>query len=123
MGSDTTVIYHVADLGDHPADERGVHLHGEDHFLPGGSSQRVLDPLYFDTKRLPLLWGEAQRDKREHLHVAIDDNSRFLIADIFPDKGQYSSAMHLEEVIEFSPFAIEETYSDNGSAYRGRKSA
>jgi transposase InsO family protein len=77
--------------------------------------------VHFDTKRLPLLWGEAIRDKREHLHVAIDDNSRFLIADIFPDKGQYSSALHLQEVIDFSPFAIEEAYSDNGSAYRGRK--
>lgn len=77
--------------------------------------------IHFDTKRLPLLWGEAIRDKREHLHVAIDDYSRFLVADIFPDKGQYSSAMHLQEVIDYSPFSVEEAYSDNGSAYRGRK--
>jgi transposase InsO family protein len=77
--------------------------------------------VHFDTKRLPLLWGEAIRDKREHLHVAIDDFSRFLVADIFPDKGQYSSAMHLEEVIETAPFEMETAYSDNGSCYRGRK--
>jgi transposase InsO family protein len=77
--------------------------------------------VHFDTKRLPLLWGEAIRDKREHLHVAIDDYSRYLIADIFPDKGQYSSAIHLQEVLDYSPFTVEETYSDNGSAYRGRK--
>lgn len=76
--------------------------------------------VHFDTKRLPLLEGEAIMDKREHLHVAIDDYSRFLVADIFPDKGQYSSAMHLEEVIETVPFNLESTYSDNGSAYRGR---
>ena len=77
--------------------------------------------VHFDTKRLPLLWGEAQRDKREHLHVAIDDYSRRLIAEIFPDKGQYSSAIHLEVVIETAPYAIENTYSDNGSRYKGRK--
>lgn len=76
--------------------------------------------IHFDTKRLPLLFGEAICDKREHLHVAIDDHSRYLTADIFPDKGQFSSAIHLQEVIDFSPFAIEEVYSDNGSAYRGR---
>ena len=77
--------------------------------------------VHFDTKRLPLLRGEAMNCKREHLHVAVDDYSRHLIADIFPDKGQYSSATHLEEVIRTSPYNIEETYSDNGSAYRGRK--
>lgn len=77
--------------------------------------------VHFDTKRLPLISGEAKLDKREHLHVAIDDYSRYLIADIFPDKGQYSSAMHLEEVIRTAPFKIETAYSDNGSAYRGRK--
>lgn len=76
--------------------------------------------VHFDTKRLPLLSGEAVRDKREHLHVAIDDFSRYLVADIFPDKGQYSSAIHLEEVIETAPFNTETAYSDNGSCYRGR---
>jgi len=77
--------------------------------------------VHFDTKRLPLLRGEGIRDKREHLHVAIDDYSRHLTADIFPDKGRYSSAIHLEEVISQAPFNTEETYSDNGSAYWGRK--
>ncbi len=77
--------------------------------------------VHFDTKRLPLLKGEALRDKREHLHVAVDDHSRHLIADIFPDKGQYSSAIHLEEVINTAPFTVENTYSDNGSCYKGRK--
>jgi transposase InsO family protein len=77
--------------------------------------------VHFDTKRLPLLKGEAKRDKREHLHVAIDDYSRYLTADIFPDKSQYSSAIHLQEVIREAPFAVESVYSDNGSAYKGRK--
>lgn len=77
--------------------------------------------VHFDTKRLPLLWGEAILDKREHLHVAIDDYSRYLVVDIFPDKGQYSSAIHLQEVLDTAPFQTESVYSDNGSSYRGRK--
>lgn len=77
--------------------------------------------IHFDTKRLPLLYGEAIRDRREHLHVAVDDYSRYLIADIFSDKGQYSSAVHLQEVIDTAPFRIESSYSDNGSCYKGRK--
>ncbi len=75
--------------------------------------------VHFDTKRLPLLWGEAILDKREHLHVAIDDYSRYLVADIFPDKGKYSSALHLQEVLDTAPFQVESVYSDNGSCYRG----
>ncbi len=77
--------------------------------------------VHFDTKRLPLLWGNAIKDKREHLHVAVDDYSRQLTADIFPDKGQYSSAINLQEVINAAPYTIEGVYSDNGSAYKGRK--
>jgi transposase InsO family protein len=77
--------------------------------------------VHFDTRQLPLLQGEAKIAKREHLHVAIDDYSRYLIADILPDKGQFSSAIHLAEVIKTAPFPTECAYSDNGSAYRGRK--
>lgn len=76
--------------------------------------------VHFDTKRLPLIQGQAILDKREHLHVAIDDYSRHLLADIFPDKGQWSGAIHLEEVRTTSPYSIECAYSDNGSTYRGR---
>lgn len=77
--------------------------------------------VHFDTRKLPLLRGEAKICLREHLHVAIDDFSRYLIADILPDKGQYSSAVHLAEVIKTAPFSTECAYSDNGSAYRGGK--
>ncbi|NTV55217.1 MAG: transposase family protein [Candidatus Moranbacteria bacterium] len=83
--------------------------------------ERPGEMVHFDTKRLPLIYGEGIRDRREHLHVAIDDYSRYLVADIFPGKSQYSGAMHLEEVIETAPFAIEDAYSDNGSTYKGRK--
>jgi len=77
--------------------------------------------VHFDTKRLPLLKGEAKLDKREHLHIAIDDYSRHLVADILPSKDQYSGAIHLQEVIKFAPYFIETAYSDNGSTYKGRK--
>jgi transposase InsO family protein len=76
--------------------------------------------VHFDTKRLPLLQGEAILDRREHLHVAVDDYSRYLVADVLPDKSQYSGAIHLEEVLRAAPFTLECAYSDNGAAYRGR---
>lgn len=76
--------------------------------------------VHFDTKRLPIIIGQGKLSKREHLHVAIDDYSRYLVADIFPDKSQWSGAIHLEEAMEAAPFAVECTYSDNGATYRGR---
>lgn len=77
--------------------------------------------VHFDTKKLPVMYGEAITQPREWLHVAIDDFSRFLVADILPDKTSYSSAIFLEETIHALPFAIETAYSDNGSEYRGRQ--
>lgn len=76
--------------------------------------------VHFDTKKLPRLSGEAAIQPREWLHVAVDDHSRWLSADIFPDKTSWASAIHLEETVRAMPFRIEATYSDNGSEYRGR---
>lgn len=76
--------------------------------------------VHFDTKRLPLLRGEGVTQTREYLFVAIDDHSRWLYADIFPDKTSYSAAIFLEEVMQSMPFAIHGVYSDNGSEYKGR---
>jgi len=78
------------------------------------------EQVHFDTKRLPLLPGEAVVQPREQLHVAIDDFSRLLWADILPDKTQYSSAIFLEETTRMMPFSIQETFSDNGPEYKGR---
>ena len=78
--------------------------------------------IHVDTKRLPLMPGEAVIQPREYLFVAIDDYSRWLHADIFPDKTAYSSAIFLEETKRAMPFHIEQVYSDNGSEYKGRKS-
>lgn len=77
--------------------------------------------IHLDTKRLPLLQGEAVSQAREYLFVAIDDHSRFAFADIFPDKTSYSAAIFLEEVRRFMPFRITGIYSDNGSEYKGKK--
>lgn len=76
---------------------------------------------HFDTKKLPLLPGEAITQPREHLHVAVDDYSRWVYADILPDKTSYSAAIHLEETRRALPFRIQCAYSDNGSEYKGRK--
>lgn len=76
--------------------------------------------VHLDTKRLPLLRGEAVVQPREYLFVAIDDHSRWLFADIFPDKTSYSAAIFLEEVTRQMPFPVTGIYSDNGSEYRGK---
>jgi transposase InsO family protein len=76
--------------------------------------------VHFDTKKLPVMYGEAVSHPREWLHVAIDDFSRFLVADILPDKTSYSSAIFLEETIHTMPFQIEKAFSDNGSEFKGR---
>lgn len=78
--------------------------------------------VHVDTKRLPLMPGEAIIQPREYLFVAIDDYSRWIYADIFPDKTAYSSAIFLEEFKRAMPFCIEKIYSDNGSEYKGKKS-
>lgn len=75
--------------------------------------------VHFDNAKLPAIKGDPN-SKREHLHVAIDDFCRYLVADIFPDKTQYSSAIHLEEAILAMPFDIESGYSDNGTEYKGK---
>ncbi len=77
--------------------------------------------VHLDTKRLPLLRGEAVVQPREYLFVAIDDHSRFLFADIFPDKTSYSAAIFLEEARRFFPFPVTGIYSDNGSEYKGKR--
>jgi len=76
--------------------------------------------VHFDTKKLPVMYGEAITSPREWLHVAIDDFSRFLVADILPDKTSYSSAIFLEETLFAMPFPVQKAYSDNGSEYKGR---
>jgi len=76
--------------------------------------------VHFDTKKLPIIPGDGKLQPREYLHVAIDDYSRWVFADILPDKTAYSSAIHLEETVIVMPFTITCVYSDNGSEYKGK---
>jgi transposase InsO family protein len=75
--------------------------------------------LHLDTKRLPVLDGEVQSQRREHLFVAVDDYSRELYAAILPDRTQYSAASFLKQVADECPYEIECVYSDNGKEYCG----
>jgi transposase InsO family protein len=77
--------------------------------------------VHADTKRLPLMRGEAVSQPREYLFIAIDDFSRWLYADIMPDKTSYSAAIFLEEARRSFPFRMQCLYSDNGSEYKGTK--
>jgi transposase InsO family protein len=100
----------------------GGKLARKEHRLKRYEKSMPGEMVHVDTKRLPLLRGEGIIQPREYLFVAIDDFSRFLYADIFPDKTAYSSAIFLEEVRQSMPFAIEKIYSDNGSEYKGKNS-
>jgi len=91
------------------------------HRLNRYVKDRPGEMVHFDTKRLPLLAGESPTIPREYLFVAVDDCSRMLFADIFPDKTQWSAAIMLDETIRAMPFAVQGAYSDNGSEYKGRK--
>jgi len=75
--------------------------------------------VHADTKLLPRLQGETKENPRERLYVALDDFSRFLVADIMPDKSQESSAVFGEIAEERMPFTIRDWYTDRGTEWRG----
>ncbi len=76
--------------------------------------------IHFDTKWLPLMKGQSTNESRDYLFVAINDFSRELYADIFPDKTQHSAAGFLiDTVIAQCPYQIDYAYSDNGKEFKG----
>lgn len=75
--------------------------------------------VHADTKLLPWLSGETKGLKRERLYIAIDDHSRYLVADIMPDKSQESSVVFGETVRERVPFDINDWYTDRGTEWKG----
>lgn len=77
--------------------------------------------IHADTKRLPYIDGESKETKREVLFVAIDDHTRLLVADILPDKTQWSAAVFGTVARRRLPFAIECWYTDNGREWTGKK--
>ena len=72
-----------------------------------------------DTKLLPRLTGETKDTPRKRLYVAVDDHSRFLVADVMPDKSQESSAVFGEIARERIPFDIQDWYTDRGTEWKG----
>lgn len=76
--------------------------------------------LHGDNKRLPAILGLPQRlCRKEVLFVAIDDASRFLVADLLSDRTSWSASLFLENALLRLPFMVEKHYSDNGGEYKG----
>lgn len=81
--------------------------------------KRPGEMVHTDSSAMPLIPGEALVTPREYLYVFIDDCSRTLFADIFPDQTSYSAAIALDEALRMLPFEVECMYSDNGKEFKG----
>lgn len=81
--------------------------------------------VHGDTRRMPPIYKKDRFrqaiTKSEMLYVWIDDYSRWLMADLLPDRTMWSSAVFLETMSVRSPFPIQCHYSDNGGEFRGNK--
>lgn len=78
--------------------------------------------VHVDTRRLPLLTGESRTTHRyEYLLVGIDDYSRELYANIYPNKRTGSAKAFLDQMLYECPYIIECIYSDNGKEYKGNE--
>jgi len=107
--------------------ERGPVIRYE-YTTPGGL-------LHLDTKRLGrIVDGPGHRatgDRRdtrrgagwEVLHVAIDDATRLVYAELLPDERRYTTARFTVRALRWfasQGVAVERILTDNGSAYRSR---
>jgi transposase InsO family protein len=96
--------------------------------VPGGL-------LHLDTKKLGRIVGgpghRAHGDRRtrargagwEVLHVALDDASRLVYAELRPDERRYTTARFTVRALRWfaaQGVAVERILTDNGSAYRSR---
>jgi transposase-like protein len=68
--------------------------------------------IHIDIKYLPKIDG-----KREYLYVAIDMASRYVFAEIYPDKTSESANKFLKNTIDFFPFEIKKILTDNGKEF------
>ena len=79
--------------------------------------------VHGDTKRLPnICRPDRFRQiiiKAPVLFIWIDDYSRWLMADLLPNRTMWSSVIFLETMAVRSPFPVECHYSDNGGEYKG----
>jgi len=81
--------------------------------------------IHGDTKRFANIYRPDRFRqiivKAPVLYIAIDDYSRFLTADILPDKTMWSSAIFFESTVLRLPFVVEMYYTDNGGEYKGNQ--
>jgi transposase InsO family protein len=99
-----------------------------EHALPGGL-------VHLDTKKLGRIVGgpghRATGDRRDHrrgvgwevLHVALDDATRLVYAEILPDEKGRTTARFLVRALRWfraHMVAVRRLLTDNGSAYRSR---
>jgi transposase InsO family protein len=82
--------------------------------------------VHGDTRRMPGIYRKDRFRqavaKSEVLYVWIDDFSRWLMADLLPDKTMWSSSVFLDVMSVRSPFPIQCHYSDNGGEFKGNQS-
>lgn len=79
------------------------------------------DFVHGDNKRIRFsIKGLSPKERRsEILFVAIDDCTRWLTADLLPDRTMWSASVFLETTLPRLPFPVTCHYSDNGGEYRG----
>ena len=81
--------------------------------------------VHGDTKRIPsILKKDRFRQviaKSEVLYIWIDDYSRWLMADLLPDRTMWSASVFLETMSLRAPFIIQCHFSDNGGEFKGKK--
>lgn len=76
--------------------------------------------IHVDTKSIRRLPQEGSKKYRsETLFVAIDDHSRYLIAELLPRKSKESAAIFLKIILQKFPLPVECIYSDNGGEFKG----
>jgi transposase InsO family protein len=99
-----------------------------EHHEPGGL-------VHLDTKKLGRIVGgpghRATGDRRDHrrgvgwevLHVAIDDATRLVYAELLPDEKAHTTARFLVRALRWfrsQGVRVQRLLTDNGSAYRSR---
>jgi transposase InsO family protein len=81
--------------------------------------------IHGDTRRLPSICKPNRFRqyiiKSPVLYIWIDDHSRWLMADILPDRTMWSSSIFLETMAMRAPFPVQCHYSDNGGEYKGNE--
>jgi len=88
--------------------------------IPDGGGKRFFDPGWAETGAGKNRPGRSKRGY-DHLHVAVDDHSRFAYVEALPDdKGPTAAAFLLRSVLAFAAVGInvERVLSDNGGCYR-----